>query len=137
MMSLAAECLEQPTDVAPFVSSTQADQISSTTISPPENMKDAKQSSTKAARLSAYPRKRPSPYGVSKSHQRAPSASAGIRKTPRATRGAPSQRRLSRAVIVALRRDGIFLEEEYQDEIRFYMHEMEVSPIRVLDDLRC
>ncbi|KAF9821949.1 hypothetical protein IEO21_00379 [Rhodonia placenta] len=90
-------------------------------------MKDAKQSSTKAARLSAYPRKRPSPYGVSKSHQRAPSASAGIRKTPRATRGAPSQRRLSRAVIVALRRDGIFLEEEYQDEIRFYMHEMELQ----------
>ena len=26
-----------------------------------------------------------------------------------------------------MRRQGIFLEEEYQDEIKFYMHEMEVS----------
>lgn len=31
------------------------------------------------------------------------------------------------AQILAMRREGIYLEEEYWDEIKFYMHEMEVS----------
>ena len=31
------------------------------------------------------------------------------------------------AQISALRREGIYLEEEYHEEIRAYMHEMEVS----------
>lgn len=36
------------------------------------------------------------------------------------------QQRQRQAQITALRRQGIFLEEEYREDIRFYMHEMEV-----------
>ena len=31
------------------------------------------------------------------------------------------------AHLLAMHREGIYLEEEYRDEIQFYMHEMEVS----------
>lgn len=31
------------------------------------------------------------------------------------------------AQIIALRKEGVLLEEEYREEIQFYMHEMEVS----------
>ena len=36
------------------------------------------------------------------------------------------------AQISALRREGIYLEEEYHEEVRAYMHEMEVSCTREL-----
>ena len=37
------------------------------------------------------------------------------------------QQRQREAQIIALRREGIWLEEEYRDEIRYYMQDMEVS----------
>lgn len=37
------------------------------------------------------------------------------------------KQRQREAHILALRREGVLLEEEYREEIRFYMHEMEVS----------
>ncbi|KAJ7042545.1 cyclin [Mycena alexandri] len=74
-----------------------------------------------------YPKKRPSPHGISKSHKtplllppRGPA-----RKTPRSAKSALIQQRQREAQIQALRREGILLEEEYRDEIRHYMHDME------------
>ncbi|KAJ7655116.1 cyclin [Mycena polygramma] len=74
-----------------------------------------------------YPKKRPSPHGISKSHKtplllppRGPA-----RKTPRSAKSALIQQRQREAHIHALRREGILLEEEYRDEIRHYMHDME------------
>lgn len=91
-------------------------------------MKDVS-NSNRATRPSAYPKKKPSPYGVSKSSRRQSPlypAHSVVRKTPRAARAEQRQRY---AQISALRREGIYLEEEYHDEIRAYMHEMEVSPL--------
>jgi len=74
-----------------------------------------------------YPKKRPSPHGISKPHKtpillppRAPA-----RKTPRSAKSALIQQRQREAQIQALRQQGILLEEEYRDEIRHYMHDME------------
>lgn len=92
-------------------------------------MKDVSNSS-RAARPSAYPKKKPSPYGVSKSSRRQsplyPPHSL-IRKTPRAAKAEQIAQRQRYLQISALRREGIYLEEEYHDEIRGYMHEMERS----------
>ncbi|KAI0704889.1 cyclin [Cytidiella melzeri] len=91
-------------------------------------MKDVSNSVTKASRLLAYPKKRPSPHGVSKSRKQSTSplhpAQAVVRRSPRTTKAEEVQRQRE-AQIHAMRRQGIFLEEEYQDEIKFYMHEME------------
>lgn len=91
-------------------------------------MKDVSNSS-RASRPSAYPKKKPSPYGVSKASRRlSPLHPAhAIRKTPRAAKAELVAQRERYLHISALRREGIYLEEEYVDEIRAYMHEMEVS----------
>ncbi|OCH96493.1 cyclin [Obba rivulosa] len=90
-------------------------------------MKDVS-NSLKAARPSAYPKKRPSPHGVSKSRKRSPLYPAHdvARKTPRAIKAELLAQRQREAQIMALRREGVYLEEEYQEEIRYYMHEMEL-----------
>ncbi|KAJ7225797.1 cyclin [Mycena pura] len=85
-----------------------------------------------------YPKKRPSPHGITKSHKtplllppRGPA-----RKTPRSAKAALVQQRQREAQIQALRRDGVLLEEEYRDDIRHYMHEMErytMSSIQSMD----
>lgn len=94
------------------------------------SMKDVSNSVVKASRPSAYPKKRPSPHGISKSRKCSSSplhpAQAVVRKSPRTAKPDEVQRQRE-AQIHAMRRQGIFLEEEYQDEIKFYMHEMEVS----------
>lgn len=96
-------------------------------------MKDVS-NSTRATRPSAYPKKKPSPYGVSKSSRRQsplyPPHSL-VRKTPRAAKAELIAQRQRYAQISALRREGIYLEEEYHEEIRGYMHEMEVSYMRL------
>jgi len=74
-----------------------------------------------------YPKKRPSPHGISKSHKSPLLPANGLaRRTPRSTKVAMIQQRQREAQIQALRREGIFLEEEYRDEIRYYMLDMEV-----------
>ncbi|CCM00940.1 uncharacterized protein FIBRA_02987 [Fibroporia radiculosa] len=101
---------------------------SSVLVSPSAvDMKDVSNSSSKAARLSAYPKKRPSPHGVSKSRKHSPlyPPQAVVRKTPRAVKAELLAQRQRDAYLTALRREGIYLEEEYRDEIQFYMHEME------------
>jgi len=73
-----------------------------------------------------YPKKRPSPHGISKSHKSPLLPANGLaRRTPRSTKIALIQQKQREAQIQALRREGIFLEEEYRDEIRYYMQDME------------
>lgn len=75
-----------------------------------------------------YPKKRPSPHGITKSHRSPLLPANGLaRKTPRSAKIALMQQRQREAQIQALRREGIILEEEYRDEIRYYMLDMEVS----------
>ncbi|KAH9944461.1 cyclin [Epithele typhae] len=80
-------------------------------------MKDVS-NSTRATRPTAYPKKKPSPYGVSKSRRQSP-------LYPPHSLAELLVQRQRLAQISALRREGIYLEEEYHDEIRAYMHEME------------
>ena len=91
---------------------------------PVSSMKDVS-SSTRHPRPTAYPKKRPSPHGVSKSHK-APLLPAP-RRSPVSAKTAIIKQRQREAQILQLRREGVLLEEEYHNEIRAYMHEMEVS----------
>ena len=91
-------------------------------------MKDISTSSYRSSRNVAYPKKRPSPSGISKAHK-TPALGhlpAG-RKFPYSAKATLLQQRQRDAQIAALRRQGVLLEEEYREDIRFYMHEMEVS----------
>jgi hypothetical protein len=93
------------------------------------DMKDV--ASNKHSRSSlVYPKKRPSPHGISKSHKSPLLPANGLaRRTPRSAKVAMIQQRQREAQIQALRREGIFLEEEYRDEIRYYMLDMEVGTL--------
>lgn len=83
-----------------------------------------------------YPKKRPSPHGISKSHKSPLLPANGLaRRTPRSTKVAFIQQKQREAQIQALRREGIFLEEEYRDEIRYYMLDMEVSRVPIFSRL--
>lgn len=93
------------------------------------DMKDVSTASTRHARQSlVYPKKRPSPHGISKSHK-SPllPANGASRLSPRAAKAALAQQRQKTAQLLAVRRESVYLEEEYRDEIRRYMHDMEVG----------
>lgn len=111
-----------------FSSCTSSPTSSSTATS--VDMKDVLPSSSRASRHTAYLKKRPSPHGVSKS--RKPSSPVyiplgAVRKTPRAVKAELVSSRHKTIQLAMMRRDGIYLEEEYREEIRRYMHDMEVS----------
>lgn len=72
-----------------------------------------------------YSRKRPSPNGVSKSHKTP--LIPPFARSPRSAKAALIQQRQRDLTAHALRREGVILEEEYRDEIRSYMLEMEVG----------
>lgn len=91
---------------------------------PPANMKDVS-TTTRHPRPTAYPKKRPSPHGVTKSHKSPLLPPA--RKAQLSPKSVMIQKRQREAQISALRKEGVLLEEEYRDDIRYYMHEMEVS----------
>ena len=75
-----------------------------------------------------YPKKRPSPHGITKLHRSPVLPYCGpARRSPRAAKASFIQQRQRDAQILALRREGILLEEEYREEIRYYMHDMEVG----------
>ena len=75
-----------------------------------------------------YPKKRPSPHGITKLHRSPVLPFCGpARRSPRSAKASLIQQRQREAQILALRREGILLEEEYREEIRYYMHDMEVS----------
>ncbi|KAG9314513.1 hypothetical protein JVU11DRAFT_5310 [Chiua virens] len=90
-----------------------------------EDMKDISISSCRSSRKVAYPKKRPSPSGVSKIHKTPGGPFAPSHKSPYSAKSTFLQQRRRDAQIAALRRQGVLLEEEYRDDIRFYMHEME------------
>jgi len=90
-------------------------------------MKDVSIAASKHSRNSfIYPKKRPSPHGISKSHK-SPllPANGPVRRSPRSAKSAILHQRQRDAQLLALRREGVLLEEEYRDEIRYYMHDME------------
>ena len=92
-------------------------------------MKDI--SSSKNVRTTLYPRKRPSLHGISKARGQKDSpppytSHSNSHKSPRNVKAEQLARKQREAKISALRREGIYLEEEYREEIRRYMHEMEV-----------
>lgn len=92
------------------------------------DMKDISISSYRGSRKAAYPRKRPSLTGVFKIHKTPSGPLAPSHKSPYSAKAALLQQRQRDAQIAALRRQGVLLEEEYRDDIRYYMHEMEVRP---------
>lgn len=112
-----------PRSSTQLIQKSSSDSTSLTTI----DMKDVS-NSTRVPRPSAYPKKRPSPYGVSKSRKQSPlyPPHPVVRKSPRAARAEQQAQRQREAQIMAMRREGIYLEDEYREEIRYYMHEMEV-----------
>lgn len=92
-------------------------------------MKDI--SSSKNVRTTVYPRKKPSPHGISKSRAQnnSPlrySSHSNTRTSSRNTKAEQHARKQREAQVSALRREGIYLEEEYREEIQRYMLEMEV-----------
>lgn len=100
----------------------------SASISPVSpTMKDLSASTSKQIRNHFYPKKRPSPHrdGVSKSRCRQSPAVHNAHRTPAIIKAQLQRQR--EAQILALRKEGIYIEEEYREEICFYMHEMEVS----------
>jgi hypothetical protein len=91
-------------------------------------MKDVSTANKHSRTSLIYPKKRPSPNGVSKSHKTPLLPACGpVRRSPRSAKSMLIHQRQREAQLLALRREGILLEEEYRDEIRYYMHDMEVS----------
>lgn len=96
-------------------------------------MKDLS-SASKHSRNNLYPKKRPSPLrdGVSKSRCKESPVANASRRTPAAIKAELVRLQHRQAQLAAFRREGIYLEEEYREEICCYMHEMEVSLRRVI-----
>ncbi len=99
------------------------------------NMKDTSVFSRHSRNNPLYPKKRPSPHGITKSRRSqspptlsvvAAAAAAASRRSPRAAKMESMLQRRRELQLAALRREGILLEDEYREEIRYYMYEMEV-----------
>ena len=92
-------------------------------------MKEVSSSSIRNVRNNQlYPKKRPSPHrdGVQKSRCKDTPPSIA-RRTPAAIKAEIQRLRLREAQLAAFRKEGIYVEEEYREDICYYMHEMEVS----------
>lgn len=99
---------------------------------PSLNMKDTS-TSRHSRNNPLYPKRRPSPNGVTKSRKsQSPltlsvvAAAAASRRSPRAAKMESVLQRRRELQLAALRREGILLEDEYREDIRYYMYEMEV-----------
>ncbi|KAF8649865.1 hypothetical protein AX16_005627 [Volvariella volvacea WC 439] len=90
-------------------------------------MKDISAASNKHSRQSLiYPKKRPSPHGITKAHKSPSHHSQAVsRKSPHSSRAVLLQQQRQQTRMVAIRNDAMLLEDEYRDEIRCYMHDME------------
>ncbi|KAH9025866.1 cyclin [Lactarius pseudohatsudake] len=95
-------------------------------------MKDTSVFSRHSRNNPLYPKKRPSPQGVTKSRKsQSPltlsvvAAAAASRCSPRAAKMESMLQRRRELQLAALRREGILLEDEYREDIRYYMYEME------------
>lgn len=116
-----------PPSPSSFTSSIASNPIYSANSLQPLAMKDTS-SSARISRGQIYPKKRPSPCregGIQKSRcKESPSAT---RRTPGVIKAELHRLKRREAQLAAFRREGIYVEEEYRDEICYYMHEMEVS----------
>lgn len=91
------------------------------------NMKDVTVLSNRTARSQFYPKKRPSPHRDGVQKPRCKDTPATSRRTPAVIKAELQRLRQREAQLAAFRREGIYVEEEYREEICCYMHEMEVS----------
>lgn len=87
-------------------------------------MKDTTLSSRTSRHNLAYPKKRPSPHGVQKRKHQSPALPFSSRRSP-CSRSDHSFRRQRELQIATWRREGIYIEEEYFDDIQVYLHEKE------------
>lgn len=87
-------------------------------------MKELSATTVRNSRNVVYPKKRPSPSGISKNKTLLLGAPPIGRKSYSA-KAALLQQRQREAQIASLRRQGVLLEDEYRDDIQYYMHEME------------
>ncbi|KAI0321712.1 cyclin-like protein [Amylostereum chailletii] len=87
-------------------------------------MKDLPTSSRASRANSIYPKKRPSPHGIQKRKHQSPLAAGPTSRSPRA-KVEYHLHRQREIQLAALRREGVLIEDEYRDDIRFYMHQME------------
>jgi hypothetical protein len=93
-------------------------------------MKDVSYASSRPSRNIVYPKKRPSPSGgVSKSRGRSSPClpSTSTRRHSVAAKAEQLARKQRQAQIERLHKQGIYIEEEYREEICAYMRDMEVS----------
>ncbi|EJD55338.1 hypothetical protein AURDEDRAFT_109702 [Auricularia subglabra TFB-10046 SS5] len=92
-------------------------------------MKDTSSSlASKGARPGAYPKKRPSPTvrdgGISKRSRQSPAAAAIVASALSSTSAAAAEDRARLALSI---QEAKLLENEYRQEIKGYMHEMEIA----------
>lgn len=92
-------------------------------------MKDLSSSSRSSRYNALAVKKRPSPHGIQKRKYASPATAApAYGHSPRARMEA-AIRRQRELQLIAWKREGIYLEEEYYDEIQRFLHEMEVRVI--------
>ena len=91
------------------------------------NMKDLSSTSTRTARNQFYSKRRPSPHRDGIQKARCKDSPSTSRRTPAVIKAELQRLRQREAQLAAYRREGIYIEEEYREDICFYMHEMEVS----------
>lgn len=97
-------------------------------VSSSPDMKDIAVSSSRQSRNSLiYPKKRPSPHGVQKVSKSPSLLASYARRSPRSAKLALLQQQQRLREAQYCRKESVLLEEEYRDEIRYYMHDMEVS----------
>jgi len=110
-----------PSDADPSPSNRLASDSTST------DMKDIASSNRQSRNSLIYPKKRPPPHGVQKA-SKSPSLLASYAcRSPRSAKFALIQQQQRLRGTQFCRKESVLLEEEYRDEIRYYMHDMEVS----------
>lgn len=91
------------------------------------NMKDIASSNRQSHNPLIYPKKRPSPHGIQKASKSPSLLASYARRSPRSAKLALIQQQQRLRGAQFCRKESVLLEEEYRDEIRYYMHDMEVS----------
>jgi len=110
-----------PSDADPSPSNRLASDSTST------DMKDIASSNRQSRNPLIYPKKRPPPYGIQKASKSPSLLTSYACRSPRSARFALIQQQQRLRGTQFCRKECVLLEEEYRDEIRYYMHDMEVS----------
>jgi len=110
-----------PSDADPSPSNRLASDSTST------DMKDIASSNRQFRNPLIYPKKRPSPHGIQKAFKSPSLLASYACRSPRSAKLALIQQQQRLRGTQFCRKESVLLEEEYRDEIRYYMHDMEVS----------